>query len=150
MADESKMKQILVVHGPNLNMLGKREPDHYGIRTMDDINTSLVERAARLGLAISTFQSNHEGEIVGAIQKAVGKVQGLIINPAAYTHTSIAIRDAILILDVPTVEVHLSNIHKRESFRHHSYVADIATGQITGLGAAGYLFALEALAQMLA
>ena len=149
MADKSTKKQILVVHGPNLNMLGKREPDHYGSRTLDDINTDLVERAAQLGLTISTFQSNQEGEIVGAIQDAVGKVQGLIINPAAYTHTSIAIRDAILALDVPTVEVHLSNVHKRESFRHHSYVADIATGQITGLGASGYLFALEALAEIL-
>ena len=149
MANESKKKQIIVVHGPNLNMLGKREPDHYGSRTLEDINEALVERATRLGLTISTIQSNHEGEIVGAIQEAVGKAQGLIINPAAFTHTSIAIRDAILILDVPTVEVHLSNIHKRESFRHHSYVADIATGQIAGLGASGYLFALEALAQIL-
>lgn len=149
MTDKSTKKQILVVNGPNLNMLGKREPDHYGSQTLDDINTGLVERAAQLGLTISTFQSNQEGEIVGAIQDAVGKVQGLIINPAAYTHTSIAIRDAILALDVPTVEVHLSNVHKRESFRHNSYIADIATGQITGLGASGYLFALEALAKIL-
>ena len=98
---------------------------------------------------MSTFQSNHEGEIVEAIQSAVGRAQGLVINPAAYTHTSVAIRDAVLILDVPTIEVHLSNIHKRESFRHRSFIADIATAQISGLGASGYLFALEALARMI-
>ena len=149
MADRRQKKPILVVHGPNLNMLGKREPEHYGTQTLDDINASLRVKAAELGLQISTFQSNHEGKIVEVIQEAVGRIKGLIINPAAFTHTSVAIRDAVLILDVPTIEVHLSNIHKRETFRHRSFIADIATAQITGLGASGYLFALEALAQMI-
>ena len=150
MADSRQHQLILVVHGPNLNMLGKREPEHYGRRTLEEIDASLHAKAAELGLEISTFQSNHEGEIVESIQKGVGRVQGLIINPAAFTHTSVAIRDAILILDVPTIEVHLSNIHKRESFRQRSFIADIATAQISGLGASGYLYALEALAQLIA
>jgi len=148
-ADRRQKKPILVVHGPNLNMLGKREPEHYGTQTLDDINASLRVKAAELGLQISTFQSNHEGKIVEVIQEAVGRIKGLIINPAAFTHTSVAIRDAVLILDVPTIEVHLSNIHKRETYRHRSFIADIATAQIIGLGASGYLFALEALAQMI-
>ncbi|MCB2148032.1 MAG: type II 3-dehydroquinate dehydratase [Deltaproteobacteria bacterium] len=131
-------------------MLGKREPEHYGSQTLDDINDALRAKAAGLGLEVSTFQSNHEGEIVEVIQDAVGQIQGLIINPAAYTHTSVAIRDAVLLLNVPTIEVHLSNIHKREPFRHRSFIADIATAQISGLGASGYLFALEALAQLIA
>ena len=150
MVDSRQNKSILVVHGPNLNMLGKREPEHYGKRTLDDINDSLHAKAAELSLQVSTFQSNQEGKIVEAIQQAIGRIQGLIINPAAYTHTSVAIRDAVLLLDVPTIEVHLSNIHKREPFRHRSYIADIATAQISGLGASGYLFALEALAQRIA
>ena len=149
MADSRQNQLILVVHGPNLNMLGKREPEHYGSRTLEEIDVSLHAKAAELGLEISTFQSNHEGEIVESIQKGVGRVKGLIINPAAFTHTSVAIRDAVLILDVPTIEVHLSNIHKRESFRQRSFIADIATAQISGLGASGYLFALEALAQLI-
>ncbi len=148
MADSRQNQLILVVHGPNLNMLGKREPEHYGSRTLEEIDASLHAKAAELGLEISTFQSNHEGEIVESIQTGVGRVQGLIINPAAFTHTSVAIRDAVLILDVPTIEVHLSNIHKRESFRRRSFIADIATAQISGLGASGYLYALEALAQL--
>ena len=150
MADSRRNQLILVVHGPNLNMLGKREPEHYGSRTLEEIDASLHAKAAELGLEISTFQSNHEGEIVESIQKGVGRVQGLIINPAAFTHTSVAIRDAVLILDVPTIEVHLSNIYKRESFRQRSFIADIATAQISGLGASGYLYALEALAQLIA
>jgi 3-dehydroquinate dehydratase-2 len=149
-ADSRQNKPIFVVHGPNLNMLGKREPEHYGGQTLDEINESLRAKAIELGLQVSTFQSNHEGKIVEAIQEAVGRIRGLIINPAAYTHTSVAIRDAVLLLDVPTIEVHLSNIHKREPFRHRSYIADIATAQISGLGASGYLFALEALAQRIA
>jgi len=147
-ADRRQKNTILVVHGPNLNMLGKREPGLYGTQSLDDINASLRLKAAELGLQVSTIQSNHEGEIVAVIQEAVGNIRGLIINPAAFTHTSVAIRDAVLILDVPTIEVHLSNIYKREPFRHRSFIADIATAQITGLGASGYLFALEALAQM--
>ena len=150
MADSRQNPLIFVVHGPNLNMLGKREPEHYGSRTLDDINASMHAKAAKLDIQISTFQSNHEGEIVESIQKAVGQVQGLIINPAAFTHTSVAIRDAVLILDVPTIEVHLSNIYKREPFRQRSFIADIATAQISGLGASGYLYALEALAQLIA
>lgn len=149
MTDSLQKNLILVIHGPNLNMLGKREPDHYGSQTLEEINRSLSTKADELGLRLTTFQSNHEGEIVDTIQGAVGRARGLIINPAAYTHTSVAIRDAVLVLDVPTIEVHLSNIHKRESFRHRSFIADIATAQISGLGASGYLFALEALARMI-
>lgn len=150
MADSRQNPLILVVHGPSLNMLGTREPEHYGSQTLEAINASLIAKAAELGLQVSTFQSNHEGEIVESIQKAVGRARGLIINPAAFTHTSVAIRDAVLILDVPTIEVHLSNIYKRESFRQRSFIADIATAQISGLGASGYLYALEALAQLIA
>ena len=150
MADSRQNPLILVVHGPNLNMLGTREPEHYGSQTLEAINASLIAKAAELGLQVSTFQSNHEGEIVESIQKAVGQVRGLIINPAAFTHTSVAIRDAVLVLDVPTIEVHLSNIYKREPFRQRSFIADIATAQISGLGASGYLYALEALAQLIA
>jgi len=147
MAQTQLSKRILVIHGPNLNMLGKREPELYGSQTLAAIDRSLRDRAGELGIEVSTFQSNHEGELVEAIQAAVGQITGLIINPAAFTHTSVAIRDAVLLLDVPIVEVHLSNIHKRESFRHHSYIADVATAQITGLGPAGYTYALEALAE---
>lgn len=150
MNDRASNKRILVIHGPNLNMLGRREPDHYGSQTLETIDRSLFAKATEWGLELSTFQSNHEGELVGAIQEAVGRIQGLIINPAAYTHTSVAIRDAILILAVPTIEVHLSNIHRREPFRQQSFIADIATAQISGLGADGYRFALEALARMIA
>ncbi len=150
MADSRQNPLILVVHGPSLNMLGTREPEHYGNQTLEAINASLIAKAAGLSLQVSTFQSNHEGEIVESIQKAVGRARGLIINPAAFTHTSVAIRDAVLILDVPTIEVHLSNIYKRESFRQRSFIADIATAQISGLGASGYLYALEALAQLIA
>ena len=141
-------KNILVVHGPNLNMLGQREPDLYGSQTLEDINRAILAKADKCGVDVTAFQSNHEGEIVEAIQNAAGNIDGLIINPAAFTHTSVAIRDAILLLKVPIIEVHLSNIHQREPFRQHSYIADIALGQITGLGASGYLYALEALAQM--
>lgn len=148
MAESRQNPLILVVHGPNLNMLGTREPEHYGSQTLEAINASLITKAAELDLQVSTFQSNHEGEIVESIQKAVGQVRGLIINPAAFTHTSVAIRDAVLVLDVPTIEVHLSNIYKREPFRQRSFIADIATAQISGLGASGYLYALEALAQL--
>lgn len=142
-------KKILVIHGPNLNMLGKREPSIYGSTTLDDINMELSRRALEKGLGIETFQSNHEGILVDRIQAAYRNVSGVIINPGAYTHTSVAIRDALLILDVPIIEVHISNIHKREPFRHHSYIADIATGQIAGLGVGGYYYALEALSGLI-
>jgi len=138
------MLKILVIHGPNLNMLGKREPDVYGSAGLDEINARLTERAQALSVELDLFQSNHEGQIVDKIQAAVSQCSAVIINPAAFTHTSVAIRDALLLLEVPIIEIHLSNIYKREPFRHKSLVADIATGQICGLGAQGYLLALEA------
>lgn len=138
-------KNILVLHGPNLNMLGRREPEIYGRLTLHDIDSALETRARSEGFSLCSFQSNHEGTLVDRIQEAFGHVDGVIINPAAFTHTSVAIRDALLLLDVPIIEVHISNIHKREDFRKHSYVSDIAQGQIVGLGARGYLLALEAL-----
>ena len=149
MGTHTNLKNILVIHGPNLNMLGKREPDTYGHETLDQINTMLKTRANRLGLFLETFQSNHEGEIVDKIQQASDSFHGIIINPAAYTHTSIAIRDALIMLDIPIVEIHLSNIYKRESFRHQSMVSDIAMAQIAGFGSYGYMLALEGLVQEL-
>lgn len=146
---DRKEKTILIIHGPNLNMLGKREPGIYGSHTLSDINDALKELGEKLGLSIETFQSNHEGDIVGKIQEAVGIIDGVIINPAAYTHTSVAIRDALLLLDVPIIEIHLSNIYKREPFRHKSMMADVVTGQISGLGVFGYDMALESMARML-
>lgn len=141
--------KITVIHGPNLNMLGKREPDKYGTTTLDEINRMLASAASGKGVEIETFQSNMEGEIVSRIQKAVGACDGMIINPAAYTHTSIAIRDALLLLDCPVIEVHISNIYKREPFRHYSMIAGVAFGQITGLGVYGYIFALDALVRLM-
>jgi len=141
--------KVLVIHGPNLNMLGSREPGVYGVKPLSDINEAMSGHALQFDIALTAFQSNHEGEIVEAIQAAGDAYQGLIINPAAYTHTSIAIRDAILTLDMPVIEVHLSNIYKRESFRHHSMISDVATGQISGFGASGYLLALTAMAEMI-
>jgi 3-dehydroquinate dehydratase-2 len=143
MESPCEKKAILVIHGPNLNMLGKREPEVYGKATLDDINTALKETGNRLGVRVETFQSNYEGAIVDKIQQSMNAHQGLIINPGAYTHTSVAIRDALLLLSFPVVEVHLSNIYKREPFRHHSMVAGVATGQISGLGSDGYILALE-------
>ncbi len=134
--------KILVIHGPNLNLLGTREPDIYGSTTLDDINQQIGELSKELGLEAETFQSNSEGEIVDAIQKRTYDL--LIINPAAYTHTSVAIRDAISAIGKPAIEVHISNIHKREDFRKISYIAGVATGQISGLGIEGYLLAVRA------
>lgn len=144
-----KKTRILVIHGPNLNMLGKREPEIYGASTLDEINKSLEKRAEELGIIVETFQSNHEGAIVEKIQKAYGCFNGILINPAAYTHTSVAIRDALLLFDMPLIEVHLSNIYKREEFRHKSMISDIATAQLAGFGARGYVMALEAITEML-
>ncbi|MFZ0134981.1 MAG: type II 3-dehydroquinate dehydratase [Desulfobacterales bacterium] len=144
-----KRALILVIHGPNLNMLGRREPEVYGRRTLAEIDKLLADEAARLNLSLKTFQSNHEGQIVDTIQQAIGQTSGLIINPGGYTHTSIAIRDALLLLDIPMVEVHLSNTYKRESFRRESTIADIVTGRIVGLGATGYILALQAIAERL-
>ena len=143
------LHKVLVIHGPNLNMLGKREPEIYGHQTLDEINDRLKFRAAELGLNIETMQTNHEGEILDRIQQAQTAFDGVLINPAAYTHTSIAIRDALAILSIPVIEIHLSNIYKRESFRHTSLMSDIVTAQISGFGPHGYLLALEGLAQML-
>ena len=148
MTEKAKKQKILVIHGPNLNMLGMREPEIYGHQTLEEINTTLMAQAERLGLEVETFQSNHEGEMVDRIQQAHEAFDGIIINPAAYTHTSVAIRDAISLLTIPVVEIHLSNINKRESFRHTSLMADIVAARISGFGAHGYLLALEGLAQM--
>jgi 3-dehydroquinate dehydratase-2 len=141
--------QVLIIHGPNLNMLGKREPEIYGKTTLDEINSMLEEHGKRLGIAVETFQSNHEGAIVDKIQEAATAQKGIIINPAAYTHSSIAIRDALLLLDIPVIEIHISNIYKREPFRHKSLISDVATAQIVGFGVKGYSMALEALAGMI-
>ena len=148
MAKTVDPKRILIVHGPNLNLLGHREPETYGYTTLADIDRELKRLGPQWGLVVDTFQSNHEGAIVDAIQQSMGNLAGLIINPAAFTHTSIALRDALIPLGVPIIEVHISNIHKREPFRHHSYVSDIATGQIVGLGVNGYYLALRAIADM--
>ncbi|MDM4767646.1 type II 3-dehydroquinate dehydratase [Pelomonas sp. SE-A7] len=138
------MMQILVLHGPNLNLLGNREPQIYGSRTLAEIDADLVEIAAKAGVQLECFQSNHEGALVDRIQ-AAGRdgCRFVIINPAAYTHTSVAIRDALAGVALPFVEVHLSNIHKREPFRQHSYFSDQADGVICGLGALGYRLALQ-------
>ena len=136
---------ILVLHGPNLNLLGQREPEIYGSLTLADINRLLVEDGRTLSAKITAVQSNHEGTLVDAIHDALFKHQGIIINAGAYTHTSVALRDAIASVKIPTVEVHLSNIYRREEFRHHSYIAPLAIGQISGFGAKSYLLGLQAL-----
>jgi len=137
--------KILVINGPNLNLLGTREPGIYGAETLEDINCSVQDAAQQLAVSVQFFQSNSEGELVDAIQRAVGIFDGIIINPAAYTHTSIALRDAISAVAIPTVEVHLSNVYRREEFRHQSFIAPVSIGQITGFGATGYRLALEGL-----
>ncbi|MCH4245732.1 type II 3-dehydroquinate dehydratase [Acinetobacter gerneri] len=135
---------ILVIHGPNLNLLGKREPEVYGHLTLEDINQNLLARAQQAYIPLDTFQSNWEGAIVDRIHQAQEDgVQFIIINPAAFTHTSVAVRDALLGVAIPFIEVHLSNVHARESFRHHSYLSDKAVGVICGLGSKGYLYALD-------
>jgi len=135
--------EILVLNGPNLNMLGKREPEIYGAQTLDELITSLTAQGLEKGMKISHLQSNAEHLIIEAIHQAHKKVDFIIINPAAFTHTSVAIRDALLSVNIPFIEVHLSNVHAREKFRHHSYLSDVATGVICGLGAAGYSYALQ-------
>jgi 3-dehydroquinate dehydratase-2 len=137
--------QLLALHGPNLNLLGTREPGLYGSATLEQINAGLQERAAALGVAIDCFQSNHEGELVDRIHGARGTVHGILINAGAYTHTSIALRDALLAVAIPYVELHLSNTHAREPFRHHSFLADRAVGVICGFGPLSYGLALEGL-----
>lgn len=140
---------ILVLHGPNLNLLGLREPEIYGSTTLAKINQLLQEDASRLQVELFCLQSNHEGALVDAIQDARNQHQGILINPGAYTHTSVAIRDALAAVEIPIVEVHLSNIYQREPFRHHSYIAPIAIGQISGFGAASYRLGLQALVDYL-
>ena len=139
---------VLVLHGPNLNLLGTREPDIYGSETLTDINDMLADEAGRLGIQLRTYQSNIEGDLVTAIQQAQGWADVLIINPAAYTHTSVALRDAIAAVGIPTIEVHLSNIHAREPFRHHSYITPVAVGQVSGFGSDSYRLALLAAARL--
>ena len=141
--------RLFVLHGPNLNLLGQREPGLYGSRSLDQINAALTARAQALGAEQECFQSNHEGALVDRIQAARGRCEGLLINAGAYTHTSIALRDALLAVEIPFVEVHLSNVHAREPFRHHSYLADKALGVICGFGPASYSLALEGLVEHL-
>ena len=135
-------KKILVINGPNINMLGKREPGIYGAETMESVNDRLAEEAKALDCEIGFYQSNIEGELVDVIQSTQGRYDGIIINPAAYTHTSVAIRDALASVDTPAIEVHISNIHKREEFRHTSLTVPSCMGQICGLGTDGYILAL--------
>jgi 3-dehydroquinate dehydratase II len=139
------MKPILVIHGPNLDLLGKREPEIYGKVTIDQIDRALEKAAAKLKAKLEIFQSNHEGEIVTRIGRAPKKFAGILMNPAAYTHTSVAIRDAVSAARLPVVEVHLSNIYAREAFRHQSLVAPVAVGQVSGFGVQSYVLGLSAL-----
>ncbi len=135
---------ILLLNGPNLNLLGKREPEVYGHQSLDDIVEQLRQQANDMGVNLQDFQSNVEGELINRIHQAMGEIDFIIINPAAFTHTSVALRDALLGVNIPFIEIHLSNVHAREPFRHHSYLADKAEGVICGLGSQGYQFALTA------
>jgi 3-dehydroquinate dehydratase II len=141
MANQPK---ILILNGPNLNLLGTRQPDIYGRLTLSQIEKRVRALAKELAVEVDFRQSNSEGELVTWIQQAVGKFAAIVINPGAYTHTSLAIRDAITAVGVPTIEIHISNIHKREQFRHHSFIAEVAVGQITGFGLDSYLLGLRA------
>ncbi|MDH4163436.1 MAG: type II 3-dehydroquinate dehydratase [Nitrospirota bacterium] len=140
--------KILILHGPNLNLLGKREPGIYGTTSLEEINARISDLASEMGIEAVCFQSNYEGELVQRIQDAMGVFNALVINPGAYTHTSIALRDAIASTGIPTVEVHLSNIYRREEFRQHSYISGVAAGQIAGFGAESYLLGLRAAVQV--
>ena len=138
------MEKILLLHGPNLNMLGKREPAIYGRQTLDDIVTSARALAAELEVEVDSYQSNGEGDLVTRIQRAANECDAIVFNPGAYTHTSIALRDAVLGCGLPVIEVHLSNVHKREKFRRHSFLADVVEGQVIGFGQESYLLGLRA------
>ena len=140
-------KRVLVLNGPNLNMLGVREPATYGTQTLADVEAMCRAEGEALGLTVEARQSNHEGELVTWIQEALGRFDAIVINPGGYSHTSVAIPDALRAVALPAIEVHLSNIHAREPFRHHSFVSAVAAGVICGLGAAGYRLALQALAE---
>ncbi len=141
--------RVLILNGPNLNLLGQRQPEVYGRETLADVERACAALAGELGLALDCFQSNHEGVLVDRIQAARADTQGIVINPGAYSHTSVAILDALNAFDGPVIEVHISNIHRREAFRHHSFVSGRAEGVIAGLGTEGYLFALRRLATLL-
>ena len=139
---------IAVLNGPNLNMLGQREPELYGRATLDDVEQICLQTAEKLGLSIDFRQTNIEGELISWVQECYKRVQGIVINPAGYTHTSVALLDALLSIDLPIIEVHISNIHRREAFRHHSYVSHAAVGVICGLGVVGYSLALQAITNL--
>ena len=145
----SPVKRVLVVNGPNLNLLGRREPDQYGLATLKEIEDELTSYAASRNAEVRFVQSNHEGALIDAIQAAIGWADALVVNPAALTHTSVGLRDAILAADIPTVEVHLSNIYRREEFRRRSMIADVAVGQITGFGVLSYLLGMQAVLHLL-
>jgi len=143
------MKTVYILNGPNLNLLGQRQPEIYGRETLADVEAACAALGASLGLAVTLFQSNHEGVVIDTIHEARHKAAGIVINPAAFTHTSVAILDALNSFDGPVIEVHISNVHKRESFRHHSYVSLRADGVIAGLGTEGYLAAVRRMATLL-
>jgi 3-dehydroquinate dehydratase II len=145
----AKLKKILLLNGPNLNLLGKRQPEIYGTATLAEIEQKVRTLAQELGVEVDFRQSNSEGELVTWIQQAAGKFGAILINPAAYTHTSLAMRDAISAVGIPVIEIHLSNIHKREPFRHHSFIAEVAVGQIVGFGLRSYLLGLKAAVEYL-
>lgn len=144
------MTEFLVLHGPNLNMLGIREPQHYGLLTLDEINRRLGDLAASLNVSVRCIQSNHEGALIDILHDARGWASGVAFNPGGYTHTSVAIRDAISAIGIPVIEVHLSNVHAREEFRRHSMVAPVCAGSISGLGFRSYALALHALVEIAA
>lgn len=145
----AETSRLLIIHGPNLNMLGTREPEIYGHETLEDVNALCREAASQRGFEVDAVQSNHEGDLVDAIQSARGAHEGIVMNPAAYTHTSVAIADALKAVGLPVIEVHLSNVHSREEFRRHSFVSPIAQAVFAGAGISGYRFAIEHLTTLL-